>query len=192
MAISTTDLETLGHWLTGEFDNPDQALAQPIWFVRLRLWQRSLPQGLGGQLAFFAEQANALYLDRPYRQRVFTLTPAADSAAIVVQYYACKDPERWCGAGAQPKRLAELSPVDLERLPGCELLARWQGDDCIAAQPPAGCHCFFEYQNEKRQVVLGFEARRDRFLSFDRGVDPVTGRALWGALMGPYEFTRLP
>jgi len=192
MAISTTDLETLGRWLNGEFENPDQALAQPTWFVRLRLWQRSLPQGLGGQLAFFAEQANTLYLDRPYRQRVFTLAPAPNAEAIAVQYYACKEPERWSGAGARPERLAELGLADLERLPGCELLARWQGDDCIAAQPPAGCQCFFEYQNQRRQVVLGFEARRDRVLSFDRGVDPATGRALWGALMGPYEFTRLP
>lgn len=185
-------LETLVGWLTGEFENPTQAQAQPAWFVRLRLWQRALPQGLDGRVAIFAEQANALYLDRPYRQRVFTLTPTDDPGAIAVQYFACKDPQHWLGAGAQPERLAAMGSADLERLPGCELIARWQdGSSCVRAELAEGCQCFFEYQNERRQVVLGFEARCDRFLSFDRGVDPATGRGLWGALMGPYEFTRL-
>ncbi len=182
-------LATLETWLDGEFENPAQAAERPAWFVRLRLWQRRLPHRLEGQVAFFAEQANVLKLDRPYRQRLFTLSAAKSTGEIAVQYYACKQPERWLGAGAACDRLAAIGPTDLERLPGCELIAIWQGDR-FEARPPAGCQCFFNYQGEKRQVVLGFTAWRDRFASFDKGVDPASGKGLWGALLGPYEFTR--
>lgn len=183
-------LETLATWLTGEFENSTQAAAQPVWFVRLRLWQRPLPQGLYGRLAFFAEQANVLNCDRPYRQRIFTLAPAGDSQTITVQYYACQQPERWRGAGALRQRLQAIGPSDLEELPGCILQGTWHGDR-FEAKPPANCQCFFSYQGERRQVILGFVARPDGFVSFDKGVDPASGRGLWGALMGPYEFVRL-
>ncbi len=30
----------LGEYLAGEFDNREQAIGEPIWYVHLRLWQR--------------------------------------------------------------------------------------------------------------------------------------------------------
>jgi len=187
-------MDTLTHianWLAGEFDNREQAIADPAWFVHLRLWHRPLPFQVDGCLALFAEQANVLYTDQPYRQRVLILRPT-EGAIGQVEYRALAHPEQYRGAGADPTRLETLQLEDLIPLPGC-LLTLTQQQAGFSAQPPADARCYFQYDGKTRQVVLGFEVYGDRFLSFDRGVDPDTGKSLWGALMGPYQFTkRLP
>jgi CpeT/CpcT family (DUF1001) len=86
--------------------------------------------------------------------------------------------------------LKGVSLADLDDLPGCVLTVT-QRDSGFKAGPEPGATCCFQYDGQTRQVVLGFEVSQDRFLSFDRGVDPATGKALWGAIMGAYEFRRL-
>lgn len=186
----SSSLSTLTQWLAGEFDNREQALDQPAWFVQLRLWHRPLPFQIDGNPALFAEQANYLYPDNAYRQRVVVLKPIAHSS-VQAQYYAFKQPDRVQGAGANPDRLKDLTLSDLELLPGCVLTVTERnidGDRRFKAEPEPDARCYFQYQGETRQVILGFEVSADRFLSYDRGVDPETGKLLWGAMMGAYEF----
>ncbi|GAB4376675.1 MAG: chromophore lyase CpcT/CpeT [Elainellaceae cyanobacterium] len=182
-------LITLAHWLAGEFDNQPQALDNPIWFVHLRLWHRPLPFQINGNLALLAEQANILYLDRPYRQRVVVLQPTAMPDQWRAQYFAFKQPDRVRGAGANPDLLKSLSLDDLELLPGCVLTVTEQATS-FKAEPEPGAKCYFQYEEQTRQVVLGFEVSADRFLSYDRGVEVETGKSLWGAIMGAYEFQK--
>ncbi|MBD2462969.1 chromophore lyase CpcT/CpeT [Oscillatoria sp. FACHB-1407] len=178
-------LITLAQWLAGEFDNQLQARERPVWFVHLRMWQRPLAQRIQGKLALFAEQANVLSLDRPYRQRVLTLQETSDG--LQGQYWALKEPGRFQGAGANVDLLKQLSHEDLESLPGCVLRVRQEGHR-FAAQPPADARCYFQYEGQTRQVVLGFQVSAEQFWSYDKGVDPETGQGLWGALIGPYEY----
>jgi hypothetical protein len=185
-----TELDrTLATWLAGEFDNRTQAMDQPAWFVQLRLWHRPLPQRLEGQLAIFAEQANALQLDKPYRQRILMIQPVQSAAEpqLQVQYLALRQPEQFRGGGADPTRLASLTPEDWQGLPGCCLTVAYRDRTFVAEMPP-DTHCYFDYAGQRREVVLGFEARQTEFFSRDRGVDPDTGASLWGALMGAYHF----
>jgi hypothetical protein len=189
MKASLDQLNTLVQWLAGEFENQAQALDQPAWFVHLRLWHRPLPFLIAGYPALFAEQANALYLDKPYRQRVVSFRPTEQPDRLHAQYYACKQPDRWQGGGANPDRLQLLTLEDLERLPGCELTVTQQ-DHWFKADPDPNAQCCFQYQGETRQVILGFEVSTDTFLSYDRGVDPNTGQALWGAMMEAYRFQK--
>lgn len=201
----SVELLTLAGYLAGEFENEQQAIADPSWYVRLRLWQRPLPTPLFAEpgITFFAEQANTLKLDRPYRQRILHLyqsDPLPD--AIAIQYYMPQNPEALSGAGRDPKRLEGLGAEDLEFLPECRLqvtrdLTATQGDRFLATLPP-NARCCFPYQQQIRQVHLGFEIALDRenpqeaieFLSYDKGIDPVTGQALWGAILGPYRFIK--
>lgn len=182
-------LVTLAQWLAGEFENTAQSQEQPAWFVHLRLWHRPLPWRVDGNLALFAEQANVLYLDQPYRQRILVLQETASPNQLRVQYFAVPSPEQVRGAGANPALLQALNPADLEYLPGCELLVTCT-PDTYTAKPPTGAKCCFQYNGEMRQVVLGFQAYSSRYLSYDRGVDPQTGQALWGAIMGAYDFQK--
>jgi CpeT/CpcT family (DUF1001) len=157
--------------------------------VHLRLWHRPLPFQMGGNLALFAEQSNALFLDQPYRQRVIMLQTTENPQQLRAQYFGFKQPDRFRGAGANPDRLSSLKQDDLELLPGCWLMITRTADK-FQAQPEPGAKCCFQYQGKTGQVVLGFEASQNQFYSFDRGVDPDSGRSLWGALMGAYEFTK--
>lgn len=182
-------LITLAQWLAGEFENRTQALAQPAWFVNLHLWHRPLPQRIQGNLALFAEQANVLYLQQPYRQRVILLKETEQPQQFQAQYLALKQPTKFRGAGANPSKLKELSLTDLEWLPGCTLTVTQQ-DETFTAQLEPGAKCCFQYEGKTHQVILGFEVSVGRFLSYDRGINPETGQALWGALMGPYEFNK--
>jgi hypothetical protein len=180
-------LMTLVQWLAGEFDNRQQAFEQPAWFVHLRLWQRPLRQRVQGNLALFAEQANALYLNQPYRQRVIVFSEEGDR--LQAEYLALKHPDQFRGAGANADLLDKLEASDLKPLSGCVLTITQQGHE-FKAQPLPETRCCFEYEGKTRQVVLGFDVSSNSFASYDRGVDPETGQALWGALMGPYEFSK--
>jgi len=184
---SSQSLTALAQLMAGEFDNQPQAMEQPAWFVHLRLWYRPLPMRIEGNLALFAEQANALMRDRPYRQRIAVLKETSDS--VQVQYFAFKQPEIFLGAGANPSLLEPLRLDDLEALPGCVLTVAEQAGKFMATPPP-GAKCYFQYDGATRQVVLGFEVSAGKFWSYDRGVDPETGQGLWGALMGAYEFQK--
>jgi len=188
-------LTTLATYLAGEFDNHEQAIAEPAWFVHLRLWHRPTRLFAEDSITLFAEQANIYTLNNPYRQRLLRLHINPEQPdALKVQYYAFKDPQQVKGAGQNPQLLEPIDPTQLELLPGCQLLLQQEpapdGGVCYLGTPPAGARCCFNYQNEIRQVVLGFESTANTFASYDKGVDPETGKALWGALMGPYRFTK--
>jgi hypothetical protein len=181
-------LLSLVRQLAGEFSNQVQALEQPIWFVSIRLWQRPLTQRVNGKLALFAEQANSLYLEQAYRQRVIVFESAGDR--ILVRHLGLRRPSAFAGAGSDLKLLAQLTPGDLEDLPGCRLNVQKTQTGWQANMFP-GDRCRFPYDGKVGEVVLGFELTENQFLTFDRGVDSETGRSLWGALMGPYRYQKM-
>ncbi|QZZ21119.1 chromophore lyase CpcT/CpeT [Leptothermofonsia sichuanensis E412] len=183
-------LLTLAHYLAGEFDNREQAIASPVWFVHLRLWQRPVPLFTEDSLTLFAEQANVLQPEQPYRQRLLRLSQNNLQGALQVQYYAFKDPHTVRGAGAKPDILQSLTPDQIELLPGCVLNIEQPQSFVFVAAPLPETPCYFRYNGEVRQVSLGFEARPGELISYDKGIDPETGTAIWGALMGPYRFTK--
>nr|WP_290222964.1 chromophore lyase CpcT/CpeT [Trichocoleus desertorum] len=187
------ELVALAHCLCGEFDNQKQAIAEPARFVHLRLWQRPISLFSEDSITLFAEQANIVNLDQPYRQRVMRLQQVQHTD-LQVQYYIPRSPGAVRGFGANPALLQTLTSEQIELLPGCTLQIK------IKTLEPQGYHfsasllpsarCCFTYQNETRQVSLGFEATPEMFLSYDKGIDPTTGQVLWGAVWGPYEFTK--
>lgn len=180
----------LAQYMAGEFDNQAQARESPAWFVHLRLWQR--PVKLLDDLAIFAEQSNVLKLNQPYRQRLLRLQ--AHESGLKVQYYQFKDPNKVKGAGQQPELLDRLTDQDIELLPGCTLNVTVksiaQGFHFVASPPPDS-RCAFSVQGSTIQVSLGFEAMPDRFLSYDKGIEPETQQPIWGALIGAYEFEKI-
>lgn len=182
----------LAQYLVGEFENKDQAWAEPVWFVHLRLWHRPLPRLLNNYLGIFAEQAPVIKLDQPYRQRIMLIKHDEQTQELKIQYLAFKQPEKFKGAGVNAQLLETLTPDDLETLPGCALNVNYDHNhQTFVAQPHPDDQCYFQYQGQKRQVILGFEVNDHQFQSYDRGVDPETGQLLWGALMGAYKFAKI-
>ncbi len=193
--ILSQQLLTLAHYLVGEFDNREQALADPAWYVHLRLWHRRVPLFEEDSMTIFAEQANIVQLDKPYRQRILRLTEGQNvHAPLKAQYYMPKNPSAVLGAGCNPDLLNTLTPDQLELLPSCvldvslETLAYHSYK--FTATPPINTLCSFTYGGITIQVSLGFESTQDKFMSFDKGIDPITGKATWGAILGPYCYTK--
>ncbi|GAX34727.1 chromophore lyase CpcT/CpeT [Nodularia sp. NIES-3585] len=189
------NLIALGQYLAGKFDNREQALADSAWFVHLHLWQRPVDLFTEDSITLFAEQANIVKLDHPYRQRIMRLMSGSSSdAPLQLQYYMFKDPSAFSGAGDNPALLKALTVDQLDLLPGCILTVTQQtlaanSYKFTATQPP-NTRCCFTYLNQTVQVSLGFEATAAEFNSYDKGIDSDTGKATWGAILGPYRYTK--
>lgn len=189
------ELIALARYMAGEFDNKAQAIADPVWYVHLHLWQRPAPLFLEDSLTLFAEQANIVNLEQAYRPRIIRLQDSNDpKVSLRVQYYMIKDPSSVQGAGRHPERLQTLTPDNIELLPGCTLTANVQPLPSegyrFQAFLPSDARCCFTYRGQTFQVSLGFEASPEEFLTYDKGIDPETGKAIWGALLGPFRFTK--
>jgi hypothetical protein len=186
---------TLGKYLAGEFDNSQQSLAEPAWFVHLRLWHIPVPLFREDSITIFAEQANIVNLDKPYRQRIIRVRQVDDiKFPFQVQYYALKNFSSLAGAGQDIGKLEKLTPEDLELLPGCilEVEVKELSDRHLQfiATPVADSICSFQYNGNTVQVSLGFEVTQEELKTYDKGIDPETGRATWGAILGPYRYQK--
>jgi len=189
------ELISLARYMAGEFDNQKQAIADPLWYVHLRLWQRPVALFTEDSLTLFAEQANIVNLDKPYRPRILRLYESdANPNSLQVQYYMLKDTEAIRGAGRNPELLKQLTSEQIEFLPGCSLRIKHHqvAPDSyeFSASSATGEPCSFSYQGKSYQVSLGFEATAEEFRSYDKGIDPTTGKAMWGALLGPFRFKK--
>ncbi|CEJ46522.1 Chromophore lyase CpcT/CpeT [Umezakia ovalisporum] len=189
------NLIVLGEYLAGKFDNREQALADPAWFVHLQLWQRPVNLFTEDSITLFAEQANIVNLDRPYRQRIMRLMWGGGSdGALQVQYYMLKNPSAFTSAGRHPALLETLTVDQLDLLPGCILTIEQttiatNKHKFTASQPP-NTRCCFSYLNQIVQVSLGFDSTETKLNSYDKGIDSDTGKATWGAILGPYCYTK--
>ncbi len=189
------ELIALARYMAGEFDNQQQAIAEPTWYVHLRLWLRPVPLFPADSFTLFAEQANILNLDKPYRPRILRLYPSQTAPdSLQVQFYMIKEPDLIRGAGRNPELLRQLTTEKIEFLPGCTLAVKQRqltpDSYEFSAFSATGTPCSFNYQGNTYQISLGFEATAEEFRSYDKGIDPTTGKATWGALLGPFRFTK--
>lgn len=189
-------LNHLAATLAGEFDNKAQSLADPAWFLHLRVWNRPLPKTVFAEgYGLFIEQISVATGAPPYRQRILHLTQR--NGSFWGQYYGLQDPQAWQGSATQPDRLASLTADALISLPTCGLGITW--DDAKAlyvARLPENSLCRITYDGQDSYISLGFDLapagpRQSPELSvYDRGVDPATGKTTWGPRMGPFRLQR--
>ena len=184
-------LITLANYLAGEFDNQPQAWQQPAWYVHLRLWIRPVPIFTADSITLFAEQANVINLDRPYRPRILRLR---QKETIEVEFYMFEDIATAKGAGHNKDLIRQITPEKIKFLPNCTLKVDSQqlanSKYCFETTPVSDEPCSVTYQETTFQVFLGFKATADELQTYDKGIDPQTGKGTWGALMGAYCFEK--
>lgn len=189
----TPELITFGQYLAGEFENQRQAQAEPVWYVHLRLWLRPLPLFREDSIALFAEQASMINLDQPYRPRLWRLM-RSESGGLEVRHYMFNDLKSVQGAGKNPDILRKISLEDLTFLPTCTLAVQVHTlpdhQYQFIAQPQPEQRCQFTYEGTTYQVALGFEVTSHSLKTYDKGLDPSTGKGIWGALLGPYQYEK--
>lgn len=185
-----SSLSALVQLLAGEFDNHDQAMESPAWYVHLRLWQRPLPHLFGDGYGVFIEQCGVASGNPPYRQRVLHLRAEVDT--LYGQYYGLHDPLRWQGGALAPERLMALTAADLVSLPTCRVTISPLAQG-FQARMMADALGQFSYDGKTVHLRLGFDiiqGAQTEFAMYDKGIDPATGRGTWGALMGPFRLVK--
>lgn len=193
-------LYTLGQYLAGEFENRLQALQDPTWYVHLKLWSRPVQLFQADSLTFFMEQLTVAVGTPPYRQRILRLQMI--DGQLTGRYYGLKDPLQFRGGGLDPDLFLKLSTEDLVDFPTCQITF------IPTPQPTGGYHfkaamapdtlCRFEYNNNVSHVRLNLEVSPPtppnnpavELLLQDQGIDPDTGKVVWGPMMGPLRLVK--
>jgi len=190
---SSAQLYQMAQWMAGHFSNFEQAIAQPMYFAYIHVYQCPLPGHVWGEegLGFYVEQSYDIYPNAPYRQRVLHLKDEQTAAGslISIQNYALKDPEPWAGSGRDLDRLQKLTVDDLEPLCGCVTTVQWTGT-LFRGQSIPGKTCLVFRKDRQTYLHSEFEIAETHFRSLDQGRDPETDKVIWGSLSGPFEFVQ--
>ncbi len=183
----STDILTLARWMASDFSNQAQAFENPPFFAHIRVCMRPLPVELLDGVSLYLEQAYDIELNSPYRVRVLKLVPMGDR--IDIENYAIANEEQFYGASRDRQKLQELKTAEFKLMPGCTFLTHWTGSSFKGSVEP-GKGCMVVRKGKKTYLDSEFEIDGDKFISHDRGRDPETDAHVWGALAGPFEFTR--
>ncbi len=179
----------------------------PIWtrFSTSAIGQRDPANprrghGLGdsprqGERWLYVEQSMTTATDKPYRQRVYRLSPliytdvtGATQVGVRSEVWELPgDPLRYVGAWRSPDPLADIGPESLSLKEGCEVLlfravdGAWRGstvgDACVSKREGAA------YTTSMVQIDA------NGLKTLDRGFD-AKGTQVWGSEAGAYEFRR--
>ena len=183
----STDIATLARWMAADFSNQQQAFDNPPLYAHIRVCMRPLPLNVLDGVALYLEQAYDFALQQPYRARVLRLMTVDDR--IEIENYTIKEVENLYGAARDRDKLSDLTRDRLEFMPCCNMHVEWTGHS-FKGQVEPGKGCMVERKGRKTYLDSVFEIDGDKFQSWDRGRDPETDEHLWGALAGPFYFTR--
>jgi len=183
----STDIVTLARWMAADFSNQAQAFENPPFFAHIRVCMRPLPVEVLDGFSLYLEQAYDIELHVPYRVRVLKLVPVDDR--IDIENYAIENEEQFYGASRDLQKLQELKKAEFKLMPGCTFLTHWTGSSFKGRVEP-GKGCMVVRKGKNTYLDSEFEIDGDKFISHDRGRDPETDAHVWGALAGPFEFTR--
>ncbi|NEP83529.1 MAG: chorismate-binding protein [Okeania sp. SIO3C4] len=184
---NSTDILTLARWLAADFSNQQQAFENPPLFAHIRVCMRPLPYELLNGLSLYLEQAYDITLNQPYRVRILKLVPAADH--IDIENYAIDREEAFYGASRDPQRLQAFKTEQIKKLPGCNFITKWTGHSFKGEVEP-GKACTVVRKGQTTYLDSHFEIDEHKFISHDRGRNPENDEHIWGAIAGPFEFTR--
>ncbi|MEM6837816.1 MAG: chromophore lyase CpcT/CpeT [Cyanobacteria bacterium P01_C01_bin.120] len=183
----STDIAALARWMAADFSNQQQAIDNPPLYAHIRVCMRPLPHSLLDGVALYLEQAYDFALKQPYRARVLKLITV--DSRIEIENYSIKDGESLYGASRDRDMLGKLTPDQVELMPCCNFQVEWTGRGFKGAVEP-GKKCMVERQGKLTYLDSVFEIDDEKFQSWDRGRNPDNDEHVWGALAGPFYFTR--
>jgi hypothetical protein len=184
-AATEAPAERLYRYLIGAFDSGDQAARDGEFrTIHLAICPADAPE-LGPRV-LYVEQAAAEARDQPYRQRLYVIEDAPGGAAVS-RVLELRDPGPAigaCGRAAPPR----FAAADAEERAGCAVTMAWQPAQRAWTGGTRERDCASSLRGA---AYATSEVQLDgaRLVSWDRGYD-AAGAQVWGAVKGPYEFTR--
>jgi hypothetical protein len=174
--------------MTGTFSSAAQAAVDPEHYLSIRLVMVPIWLERSDAWWFYVEQAAAEALDRPYRQRVYRVSPLEGEEYRSDVYTLPGEALAYAGAWRDDRPLADLRPGDLALRAGCSIHLRRTGpEEFIGSTIGDGCESTLRgaaYATSQVRIT------RDRMESWDRGFDS-EGNQVWGATEGPYIFDKI-
>lgn len=188
--------------MTGSFSSEEQSKGDPDNFLDIRLHMTPIWTSRTDGAWLYVEQAAAARLDRPYRQRIYRVATAkalgrtdAPADTVISEVYELPgDPLVFASAWREPSRFDALTPESLQARKGCAVFLRGSGTPIAPGGPAfvgatrnADCASTLRGATYATSEV---EIRPDGLRTWDRGYD-ASGKQVWGAEKGPYEFKRV-
>lgn len=181
-----TDIITLTRWMAAEFSNQAQAFEYPAFFAHIRPCMRPLRTGFLPGISLYLEQAYDYMPQAPYRVRVLNFLEKDGQIELV--NYKVKEEQRFYGAARERTLLDQLTPEDVELMPGCNMTVEWTGTSFKGRVQP-GKACIVNYKGKTTYLDNEFEVDQNMLYSLDRGRDPETDERIWGSAAGPFHFS---
>lgn len=179
------ELTRLVGYMQGSFSSAAQAARDSSYFdIRLHMAPIWKKQSKGGHW-LYVEQAMASRQEAPYRQRVYHVHRNAQGQ-LVSEVFTFSQPKRMAGQWKQPEPLTALTPDSLQLRTGCAIVLHAEGDAFVGKTGDKTC------PSDLRGAAFATSEVRitpDKLLSWDRGFDS-TGKQVWGATQGGYEFIK--
>ena len=185
--LNEKDLLELKGRMVGSFSSQEQSKKDSSYFdIRLHMAQVWNERKDGYWL--YVEQAVAVQLKKPYRQRIYHVY-LQDDSTIVSKVYEMKSPANFIGAWSNPSLLNVLTTDSLIDRQGCALYLHQNADgDYYGTTPGKDCLSSLRGATYATSEAL---IKKDRLLSWDRGWD-ATDKQKWGAVKGGYQFIKEP
>lgn len=186
MKVKPKDLKTLLGFMTGEFNNAEQAATDTTFFhiyLRMTPIMKDHPEGYW----LYVEQATAEAQDKPYRQRVYQLKQA-DDTTLMSKIFEINNPKQYVGGWKDETKLAPITPDSLTSREGCDMFIH-KVDKEIFRATTMGTQCISVLRGASyatSQVVI----YPDRMISWDRGWDK-NDVQVWGSVNGAYAFIKV-
>jgi hypothetical protein len=141
----------------------------------------------------YVEQAAAESLDRPYRQRIYRFRPlgAADIWESTI-YELPGDSLRFAGAHNDPSLLDGLTPFDLIKRDGCEVILYHDSGELghwTITGGTVSTRCASDWGGAA-YATSEVTITRDAMFTWDRGF-AADGTQVWGSTAGAYRFDRV-
>jgi CpeT/CpcT family (DUF1001) len=186
---------TLASWMSGEFSNWEQAIANPPFFAHIRLCIRPFPEPLSDRgIWLYSEQAYDYEISRPYRTAILHIlldeAPEGDDARLKIDTYKIKDEPAFYGASREPERLKQLDSDAINLLEGCSMFVQRTPQNTFKVNVEPGKKCCVIRKGQETYLNSEFEIGETRFVSLERGHNPVTDERVWGSIAGPFEFEK--
>ena len=188
---SDRDAMRVASWLTGSFDNRAQASADqsgntPFQHDLAIMTARPVDDPVAFRDALYVYvESRREGVARPYWQRVYRLKKSGSQVRIEVFKI---DAQVSGPLALEPQILASLSPSDLTKEEGCEVLLDVRGEEYVGSTAPRSCRS--EYKGSA-YVFSTMRITKDLVVTLDRGYDE-RGVQTFGPTDGRgYEFRRI-
>lgn len=179
------NLQRLKSWMTGSFSSQEQSEVDTNFFhinlEMVQIWEERTDA-----IWLYVEQAAAWALDKPYRQRVYSLKEKVDGT-FESAIFAFNEPLRYAGVWKEVNPLNQLTPDSLIEREGCAIILEFKKGVFVGSTD--GKNCSSQLRGSSYATS---DVRIEEMLltSWDRGYDS-TNTQVWGAETGPYIFKKL-